>query len=536
MEPHCLRLGELPRTTKLFSDYLDSFPRVSKFFEHPPDEAGVIAAARKAQIAPETRRTVTSVLRQQSHSFGSDAVVEKNIERLEKGAVAVVTGQQVGLFSGPAYSFFKALTAVRWAERLTVKGIDAVPVFWLATEDHDLAEVDHSFWLTRNGVERLHIETPPAFAGHEVGQITFGPEIAELVDKAAAALSGRAAREVERALRESYAPGENFGSAFGKLMARLLAGRGVILLDPLDEQLHRIAAPVFRRAVDECVTLRDELLARNKALDKAGYQAQVKVTAEATLLFMNVDGKREPVRFRNDKYRAGGVTISPGELLHAIDETPEIFSPNVLLRAAVQDTFLPTAAYIGGPSEIAYMAQVEVVYRKLLGRMPAILPRAGFTLVEPHVARLLQKYGMSLPDIFAGRQRVHAALASGSVPRGLAGRFNRDERTFRRALKAYAKPLARLDKSLVGALEMAERKILYQLSKLGRKAGRAEGFRSGIIERHERLILDSLYPQREPQERSLCLLPFLASYGLELLDELYKHAGVSPPQHHVLWL
>jgi len=514
MESHCLRLAELPRTTKLFSAFLDDFARVAQFYPHEPNLEGVIASAKEVNFDPQVRSEVVAILRIQNRTLGSGPATDGNLDRLANGAVAIVTGQQVGLFGSPAYSFYKALEAIRTAERLSARGIEAVPVFWLATEDHDLAEVNHSFWLTKTGLERFEIETSPESAGR---------------------LEGPGVKEVERALREAYAPGENFGSAFGKLFARLLSKYGVILFDPLDPGLHRIAALVFRRAIDEDASLREALRARGKALEKAGFHTQVKVTGRSTLLFMNVDGKREPIRAAGDKFAAGGITISSGELLHAIDQTPELFSPNVLLRAIVQDTLLPTVAYIGGPAEIAYMAQVEVVYGKLMKRMPAILPRPGFTLVLPYVARLLKKYGLSLSDILQGRQRLGAILAAGSLTKGLARRFEQDEKTLQKALKGLEKPLERLDKSLLGALSTAERKMLYQFAKLRRKAGSAEGLRSGVLERHEQILLDSLFPQRALQERCLCLLPFIASFGTELLDELYKHTA-SPPEHHILYL
>lgn len=534
MESHCLRLASLPHTTKLFAAYLEDFSRVKKFYAHAPDEAGVVEAARAVELSDSSRRAVVEVLREQNQGYGADAATERSLDRLARSAVAIVTGQQVGLFGGPAYSFYKALTAIRWAEKLSARGIDAVPVFWLATEDHDLAEVNQCFWMTKNGPERFSIGEAEQFAGRQVGEIKFGNEISGVVDAAARELGGSYAAEVERAFRESYAPGETFGSAFGKLFARLLAGRGMILLDPLDRSLHRIAAPIFRRAIEDAAGLRDELLERKKALDKSGFHAQVKVTAETTLLFMNIDGRREPLRMRGGKFIAGAKSFSADEALGAIEKTPEIFSPNVLLRAIVQDTLVPTAAYVGGPAEVAYMAQVEVVYRKLGARMPAILPRAGFTLVEPHVARLMKKYELTLEDVFRGRQRVRALLAAGSLPRGLAARFDGDEKTLRRLLLKYGKPLGRLDKTLRGALETAERKMLYQFSKLRRKVGAAEGLRTGILEKHERILLDALYPQRGPQERALCFLPFLASAGTGLLDELGKRADASPAQHHVL--
>ena len=539
MESHCLRLASLPHTTKLFAAYLEDFARVKAFYAHTPDEAGVTAAARAVDLPTASRRAVVEVLREQNRAFGADAATERSLDRLAKGAVAIVTGQQVGLFGGPAYSFYKALTAIRWAETLTARGIDAVPVFWLATEDHDLAEVNQCLWLTKTGTEKFSIAAADEFAGRQVGAIKFGAEISGVVDSAARTLVGPFAVDVERAMRESYAVGESFGSAFGKLFARLLAGRGMILLDPLDRSLHRIAAPIFRQAIEDAEPLRDELLARGKALDKAGFHSQVKVTGETTLLFMNVDERREPVRLRGGKFvvgAKGGKTFTRDEILGLIEKTPEIFSPNVLLRAIVQDSLLPTAAYVGGPAEVAYMAQVQVVYRKLGAGMPAILPRGGFTLIEAHVANLMKKYSLTLEDVFRGRQRVRALLAAGSLPRGLAGRFDADEKALRRLLKKFEKPLGKLDKTLLGALGTAERKMIYQFLKLRRKVGAAEGFRTGVLERHERILLETLFPLRGPQERALCFLPFLASVGVELLDELMKLAGESPARHCVVAL
>src|SRR6202789_2227745 len=157
-------------------------------------------------------------------------------------------------------------------------------------------------------------------------------------------------------------------------MARLMAGRGTIFLEPLDDRLHRFSADIYRRAVDDADSLRDALMARSKELEQAGYHAQVKVSGGSTLLFYNVDGRREALRSRSGKFQAGNASFTPAELRAAIEKTPKDFTPNVLLRPIVQDTLLPTAAYIAGPAEIADMAQTQVVYERLLGRMPAILP------------------------------------------------------------------------------------------------------------------------------------------------------------------
>jgi bacillithiol synthase len=399
----------------------------------------------------------------------------------------------------------------------------------LATEDHDLAEIDHAAWTTRTGLAEFALPVGPGEEGRRVGEIALGAAIAAPVVTAVGTLEGPYAGDVARALRESYAPDETYGSAYGKLAARLLAGRGIILLDPLDPRLHHFAAGVYRRALDDADLLRESLLARSKELERGGFHAQVKVTRESTLLFYNVEGIRQPLRQRNGKFFAGRATFSVEELRSAIEGTPEAFTPNVLLRPVVQDTLLPTAAYIGGPAEIAYMAQAQVVYKHLLGRMPAMLPRASFTIIEPPIARLLKKYGLDFHDVLHGRQHLRARMEVKSLPRALARRFQKDEKTLRKLLGAYGKPFERLDGTLTGALGLAERKILHQFLKLKGKAGRAENFRTGVLDRHERILVDALYPQRELQERVLAALPWLAAYGPEFLDDLARLSAIGAP-------
>lgn len=548
MESHCISFREVPHTTKLFSLFLEDFDRVACYYAHPPTEDGLAASAREVQLDPSVRHTVVEVLREQNLRFAPnstlDAETGRSLDRLAAGAVAIVTGQQVGLFSGPAFSLYKAVSVLHCAREATRRGIDAVPVFWLATEDHDLAEVNQSYWNPRSGLARYALPQKEEDAGRRVGEVLLGEAITPIVANAAESLEGAFCEEIARALRASYAPGETYGSAFGKLMACLLAGRGIIFLDPLDARLHRLAVPAYLRALDEAGELSSALLVRSKELEDGGLHAQVKVTREATLLFYNVKGRREPVRSRNGKFLAAESSFTPAELRAEIERSPESFTPNVLLRPVIQDTLLPTAAYIGGPAEIAYMAQAQVVYRKILGRMPAILPRASFTIVESHAGRVLKKYGLEFQDVLRGRQYLCSKMEQKSLPRALSERFETDEKALRLLLKAYAKPLERLDRSLLGALQVVEQKMLHQLQKLKAKAGRAENCRTGILDRHERLLLHSLYPEHGLQERTLCALPFLAAHGPELLDHLGRlfpapgsaDSSLCAHQHRVLFL
>ncbi|MBZ5662039.1 MAG: bacillithiol biosynthesis cysteine-adding enzyme BshC [Acidobacteriia bacterium] len=533
MECHRIPAGDLPGATLLYTTFLNNFSRVSGFYSHPPNWTGIQQAAAEIRMDDSMRRGVAEVLRAQNRALGGDERTDHNLDRLRDGAVAVVTGQQVGLFGGPAYCVYKALTAIRAARELTAKGTNAVPVFWLATEDHDLAEVNHNYFSKRGGAERFDL-APEGIPDRRVGEIQFGDALRELSTRAAQMLEGPSSEEVQRWLAESYTPQETFGSAFGKLMTRIFAGQGLIFLDPLSPDLHRFSAPTMLRAIREHKILAQELVARSAALEHAGYHAQVKVTEYSMLVFRIVDGQRLALRPSDGGFVAGKKQESEEATLRALELHPEEFSPSALLRPVIQDTLLPTVAYVGGAAEIVYQAQTSVVYQRLLGRAPAILPRAGFTLVPAHVANLLKKYNLQIEDVFAGRHRLHAKMESEALPRALTARFEQGEKSIKDMLDGLREPLTKLDQTLIGALDTASEKMLYQFNGLRSKAGRAEGFRSGVLNTHENEIAAALLPNNALQERSLSLLPFLANEGRELLDRLDRLIKIGTGEHCVV--
>jgi len=549
MESYCLSFREIPHTAKLLLAFLEDFDRVASYYAQPPTLAGVRAAASEVRLDSNVRRQVVEILREQNRKFSAgrelDPATNRNLDRLSGGAVAIVTGQQTGLFSGPAYTLYKAISAISIAEEVTRSGTEAVPIFWLATEDHDLAEVNHSDWNTRNGLVRYELPARPEDTGHRVGEITLGDQIEAVVVAATQTLEGPFAEQMTQALRESYTRDETYGSAFGKLLARLLAGRGIILIDPLDVRLHRLAEPVYLRALDEADSLGDALLARSHELESAGFHAQVKVTRETTLLFYNLDGRREPLGRRNGNFAAGDSEFSRQQLASALKDHPDAFTPSALLRPIVQDSLLPTAAYVAGPAEIAYLAQSNLIYERFLGRMPAILPRASFTIIEPPIARFLEQYGLDFRDILAGPQHLRSKMEQKFMPGDLASRFESGENTLRDLLAQYDDPLKSLDPTLVDALRVSEQKMLHQFTQLKAKVARAINFRSGILDRHQRILMESLHPNADLQERTLSALPFLSSHGTALLDELSilsspiqatstRTGAANPTQHRIL--
>lgn len=447
MECHCIPATEIPHSTQLYSTYIQNFPAVAPFYGRPPtldavrqeleEISGTLADA--ASPAGQMRREVAAVLRSQNRQFGSDPAVEASLDQFAGGAAAIISGQQVGLFSGPAYTIYKALSALRLAEQLNSAGTPAVAIFWLASEDHDLAEVNHALWPGREGPVRF--ELPPAGrAARRVGEVSLGEGVTPLVERAAEMLEGPAGAEVSRWLAESYTAEETYASAFGKLLARIFAGRGLILLDPLSPELHRLAAPIYRRALEQHAALRQELTARGAVLERARLHAQVKVADSSTLLFVNVDGERTPLRSRNGGFLLGRRGFAPAELLEWLADSPEAFSPNVLLRPVVQDHLLGTAAYVAGPSEIAYFAQASVVYQRLLERMPVIVPRASFTLVDAHAVRLLRKYGIEFSTLLQGPQALRLKLERDLLPRALTRQFDTSEKNSDKFWRTYARP------------------------------------------------------------------------------------------------
>lgn len=524
MDCRTLPFSQLPHQPKLFLQFAERFSTVKNFYAHPPNISAVRSVARKLKFPQERRTEVASALREQNAAFGAGEATFQNLDSLEKGALAVVSGQQVGLFSGPAYAIYKALTAIQIAHELSRSRIRAVPVFWMATEDHDLEEVRHSTWFSGNDLRRFELPLVRD-AGIPVGRIPLGPQVAEMTREAGAVLSASGGELLAKYLEESYAPTETYGSAFGKLFARLFAEHGLILLDPLDARLHRVAAPLYRKAMEERDALNKKLLQRAKDLDNAGYEAQVRVTARSTLLFRMCGAARQAVSASNGKFTSGDKSWTREELFRAVESEPECFSPNALFRPVVQDYLLPTAAYIAGPAEISYFAQAEVIYRHLLGRMPVILPRAGFTVLDAKAEKILRRYALKVEDAWAGSQELRRKMETASVPTALGKNLDRGVAQTERILAQLKKQILRLDATLGGAVDTARKKIVYQMEKLRRKTGKAQDQKSALIASHEKFLESLLYPHKGLQSRELCLLPFLAQWGPEGLRKLQKLCG-----------
>ena len=531
--PDCISFNSIPHTTRIFSDFLSYTPEIRKFFPTPPDVAHVAAFAKSVPRDRERQSCVADTLEKQNRAWGASEPTLRNIQRLRDGAFAVVTGQQVGLFGGPLMSLFKAASVLALAKQVEQSGVECVPVFWLATEDHDLDEVNQALLLTHDFQLTPFTAKTAGVTGAPVAHIRFAEGTNELAAEAAKLLGESLAADY---LRESYAEGETFSNAFAKLYTRIFREQGLIFLDPADPDLHRIAAPLFVDALHRSAELDQAVLERNQELRDLGYHEQVKVTPESTPLFALVDGARVPVQRANGAFAIAKKSVSSEELQKRIETAPENFSANVLLRPVLQDYWLPTLAYIGGPAEIAYFAQAAVVYEKLLGRVTPILPRMSATLIEPRIERLLNKYEVELPELFHGECQLRDCLATRSLPAELKQDFEQARLAVESSMQRVSQSLQTLDPTLVEAGGRAASKMRYQVNRLEKRAAQAELRRTEILSRHAAQIENALYPNKSLQEREIGGLYFYANHGPELINRLIELAQARCPEHKVLRL
>jgi bacillithiol biosynthesis cysteine-adding enzyme BshC len=518
----CVRHTDLPGTSRLFADVVYHPDRTAAFYQHPlRTQDAFHAASAEISLSSERRAALIAALKVQNPTSNA-------LERLAKpGTVAVVTGQQVGLFSGPAYTIYKALHAVKLASWLTENGIEAVPVFWLATEDHDFAEVNHA-WVFDAGHRPRRVEMRRSTAEQPVGDVTLNtPPLDEL----RAAMQGLPfTDDVVQLAGEAYRPGVTMGSAFAALMHRLLAGFDILYVDPMLPAFRELAAPALRAAVEAGADLSARVLQRNRDLGEAGYHRQVHVEEHTSFVFLLEGGKRLNLRRTGAEYVHNSRRFTNEELMARAAS----LSPNAILRPVIQDSMLPTVAYIGGPAEVAYLAQSETIYGQLLGRMPVAVPRTGFTVLDARADKLMQRYQLTLTDFFHGETAFRERLASRLIPPHLSTLVLESAAAIDHAVARLHAEMRAFDRTLGNALDHSAKKIRYQMNKMAHKAGREAMRREGQAGRDADSLYGLIYPERHLQERLYSMLPLVAQHGPDLISTIHKAIELDCPEHRLM--
>ena len=542
-----LPLDQIPGQSKLFLEYLKDSTALRQFYpEAVRSHTELPARTDRVLAAYQTdRAALCAALERMNRAWGASEATLRNINRLETAdCVAVVTGQQAGLFSGPLYTIYKALSAVKLAECLTQRGLKAVPVFWIATEDHDFAEVAWVELINRDcGLEKVNVPAEVHTEGVPVGHVTLDSSISAVVDSMLKFLpANEFSGDAEKLLRDSYAPGQRFGDAFARIMTALSARHGLILLDPLDAELKRLAAPLYATAAGRAPDIAAAIAERSRELEAAGYHAQVTPSPDSFPLFLHDENgaRRALSRNGNGKYQT---KVENATTEHSADELadwalrePERFSPNVTLRAVVQDYLLPTITYYGGAAEIAYFAQTSEVYRLLDRPVTPILHRASITLVERHTWRTLERYGVTLKDFFGGFDQVVASVVNRHLGKDTSEAFDHTTETFNAELDTLREKLRHVDPTLADALDKGRRKINYQVDGLRTRFQRAQLSRDEALQRQLERAFDLLYPGKNLQERRVNVTSLLARHGRYVIDWIFDAIDLASNAHQVVFL
>ena len=464
------------------------------------------------------------------------------LDALGQGAGVVVTGQQVGLFGGPLFTPFKAATALARARQATQAGHPRAAIFWLATEDHDFAEINHVTFPARRELRKLVYGKSPESA-MPVGGVVLDETIAPLIDQAWELLGYSDAME---ALAAAYQPGRTFAQAFAEFYSKAFAAQGLLVLDAGGRAIHRIGAPVLRAAIERADELHAALLDRNRTLEAAGYHTQVTVGSQSSLLFLIDEQTGARLALKriapsatepSGLWQVGRRSYSTADLVGILDAQPERISPSALLRPVFQDFLFSTSLTIGGPAEVAYFAQSAVLFERILGRLTPAEPRFSATLIEPAIGELLQKHELTLERIFAENE---ASLARLLGARAVPIEGKKRLAAAGTALDAELAPLLEwmhtLDAGLGRSSETAASKMRYQMNRLRRLAANFQLQREASLGRHAQAVSQALYPGGVLQERLHGAAYYFARYGFELAERLTLSAANSCPGHTALWL
>ena len=494
-----------------------------------------------AQLAAIDRRSypradLAQTLGAFQREIGADEQAIANAEALDQArTVVVVTGQQPGLLTGPLYTIYKAASAIRLARKMSAEhGRRFVPVFWVAGEDHDAAEIDHVYLPSPNGPRRVRARLPGD--GRSISDLTLDFWRAFRADVAEALNSAPQTAAVLERIDAARAGANDPARLFSRLMARLFAGTGLVMVEP--QLLRRLAVDVLVREVQEAGAETNRLIAEAGAqVERLGYTPQLPASDGALNVYIYEQGIRSKLEAVGDAVRIGasGRLLSRTELAEQVRRRPEAFSTGVALRPVLQDAVLPTAVYVGGPSEIAYFAQLRRVHEHFGALFPLVWPRASVTLVEPEIAALAAALGVEAREWFAGADRMRDEVSRrGGCRAGERMRAIEDEIT--EHVEQLTKIAAEMDPSLARVGRKVLAKTRRDLEKFREKVCRAELRSRGLDPRAADRLADAIVPRRIPQERCYNLMPFLARYGDDLVTAIIESIDPLATEHQLLYL
>jgi len=517
-------IRRFPWISPLVADYAFAYDKIADFFAGDPrrPEAWLDAIAR-TRARPRSYDTIADIVRAQQRRRGAPAEAAAAGDRLrDPETVAVVTGQQAGLFGGPLFTLLKALTAIELARTLRTRhGVSAVAIFWIDAEDHDWDEVKSCGVLDASLTRRtIAIGNPPGAQVEPVARVRLDESIEAAIAELAAALPPTEfTASTLTQLRAAYRPDRGMAEAFGRWMETLLGARGLIVYDASDPAAKPLAADIFRREVEHAGETARLAAQAGAAMTSRGYSAQVSPLPETLALF-HLNGGRQPIRLHDGGFLVGDRAQARHELLERVEQSPHQFSPNVLLRPLVQDSLFPTVCYVAGPNELAYLGQLKNVYRAFEVPMPLMFQRGTATLLDSNAARFLVRHDVQLEDLQAQDEALLNRLLESQLPPGVDAALQAISTELQERMDRLTAGIVQIDPTLEGAARSALGRMHDDVKKLHGKIIQAVKRKDDTLRRQFHHVRAQAFPDGHPQERTIGFVHFVNKYGPTLIDRL----------------
>ena len=535
--PKAIDIRRFPWVRRLAADYAFDYRSLSPFFNgNPSDPEAWVASIERARAYPRQRIELANIIEAQQRRREAPPAAREAATRLaEADTVAVLTGQQAGLFGGPLFTLLKALTALKLAERVSREHhVSAVAVFWIDAEDHDWDEVRSCTVLDESLVSRtVALPSDAAGSGTPVASVTIGPPIEAVLQELEHYLPSTEFRDTLLAdLRAVYRPGVGMAEAFGRWLERALGDRGLIVYDASDSASKPLVTDIFTRELTSPGETGRIAEQAGVELVSRGYHAQVNSTDDMLAVF-HLGGARRPIRYQDGHFLVGDERVPRSTLIAQATAGPQAFSPNVLLRPIVQDTLFPTVAYVAGPSELAYLAQLRGVYAHFGVPMPLMYTRASVTLMDAGALRFLSKYSIDVESLQPRDDAALNALLARLIPAEVEASFTDVTEAVDKTMGQFVDTIPVLDPTLAGTAKSTLTKMQHDLQTLHGKMVQAAKRRDETLRRQFTRTRSLAFPNGHAQEREIGSVSFLNQYGPALVQRLDEELALDLGQH---WL
>ncbi len=525
-----LTYKDLKQTTNLFIDFIYNFEKVDSFYAGNFRKIESFKKCQEALIKRKfSRPEISSILEKQNLEWGASAQTLQNISYLKDKQTSVVfTGQQVGIWGGPLFTIYKGISAIKLAHQLSEKlKVKVIPLFWLAADDHDFLEVNHIYLLNPHSqVTRIEYKGKVDWNGKPMAKVLLDGSIHDFFEKANQNFAEtKHKKAILGKLSEFYREGQSLSVAFGKWLTFLFGKFGLVLVNPADKELKHLAVPIFEKEIEQNGKLENIFRETNFKLGEKNYHHQVKKKENYLNIFVD-NGQRSTVRKEKETLVVESTQekFSCEQLKGLLKQKPNLFSPNVVLRPIVQSYLFPTLAYVGGPSEVAYFAQLKELHQVLDVNMPVVYPRAALTLLEKKTWEILEKYNLDIKDVLSQDiELVINHMVEKTLPANWEEAFTETQSQIKQNFEKLEQEVIQIEPTLKETFTTSKGKIDFELNKLKEKYFQAYKRKNNTVREQIHKLKNHLYPENDLQERRFNIVYYLNKYGFELIDFLYDN-------------